>query len=84
MAINICNPGANPDDVQTLLNLKSNLASPVFTGVPKLPVYTLSTLPAVGTIGGVIIVSNANTGAGTVAWSNGTNWVDIKTGLPVA
>lgn len=84
MSIGLKTPGADAEHVQTALDLKAPIASPVFTGRVDLPAYTLGTLPAVGDAGGVIFVSDANTGAGTVAFSNATNWVDIKTGLTVA
>ena len=46
---------------------------------------TVATLPAVNTIneGREAFVSDANGGVGTMAFSNGTNWIDVKTGLPV-
>ena len=47
------------------------------------PAYTLATLPT-ATTGLVIYVSDANTGAGTIAFGNGTNFIDIRTGLTVA
>ena len=47
------------------------------------PAYTLAALPT-ATTGLVIYVSNANSGAGTIAFGNGTNFIDIKTGLTVA
>ncbi len=65
--------------------LKADLASPVFTGVPVLPTYTLGTLPA-QTAGGVIFVSDA-TGAsltGSQCFSNGAVWIDVTTGAAVA
>jgi hypothetical protein len=58
---------------QTALDLKAPLASPAFTGVPRLPSYTVATLPAVGTAGGVIYVSDESGGA-VPAFSDGTNW----------
>ncbi len=45
--------------------------------------YTLSTLPAV-VVNGIIVVTDANSGAGTVCFGKGTDWIDIKTGLAVA
>ena len=53
------------------------------TGTPTLNAYTLATLPTV-VVGALIYVSDANTGAGTVAFGKGTSWIDIKTGLAVA
>ena len=45
--------------------------------------YTLATLPAV-VVNGIIVVTDANSGAGTVCFGKGTDWIDIKTGLAVA
>lgn len=45
--------------------------------------YTLATLPAV-VANRIIVVTDANTGAGTVCFGKGSDWIDIKTGLAVA
>lgn len=45
--------------------------------------YTLTTLPPV-VVNGIIVVTDANSGAGTVCFGKGTDWVDVKTGLAVA
>jgi hypothetical protein len=45
--------------------------------------YTLSALPAV-VVNGIIVVTDANSGAGTVCFGKGTSWIDVKTGLAVA
>lgn len=97
MAIGLITPGANADDVQTLLDakassssvtsglaLKADLASPVFTGRIDLPSYTLATLPAVGAAGGLIFVSDADSAKGAVCFSDGVDWIDTKTHLAVA
>jgi hypothetical protein len=50
-----------------------------------LPSYLKTALPAVGTAGGMIYVSNA-TGAhvtGSACFSNGTSWIDVTTGIAV-
>jgi len=71
---------------------KAPVASPVFTGVPQLPVYTLGTLPTV-VQGGMIYVSDATAGGGSPS-PTGTQcfgrtsgspgaWIDITTGLAV-
>lgn len=54
------------------------------TGTPTLAAYTLLTLPTTVVAGALIYVSDANSGAGTVCFGKGTDWVDIKTGLAVA
>lgn len=48
------------------------------------PAATLTTLPSPATPGILLYVTNANSGAGTVAFSNGAHWIDIKTGTNVA
>lgn len=45
------------------------------TGSPKLPTYTVATVPAIAAAGTMIYVSNGLAGAPTVAVSNGTNWI---------
>ena len=52
------------------------------TGMPVLPAYTTTTLPTV-VVGGLIYVSDANSGAGTVCFGKGTSWIDISTGVAV-
>jgi len=59
-----------------------------FTGVATLATYTVGTLPAVGSGGGVIFVSDAiGPGSpqlvGSQCFSNGTNWIDVTTGAAV-
>lgn len=59
----------------------------VATGVTGLVVpdaYTLATLPAAVIANRVIVVTDANTGAGTVCFGKGSSWIDIKTGSAVA
>ena len=46
------------------------------------PSYLTTTLPT-APVGAQIFVSNANSGVGTMAFYNGTNWIDIKTGVTV-
>ena len=50
----------------------------------QIPVALVGALPSAATAGQILYVSNANAGVGTVCFSNGTNWIDIKTGLAVA
>ena len=45
--------------------------------------YTLATLPTV-VANRIIVVTDANAGAGTVCFGKGASWVDVKTGLAVA
>jgi len=52
-------------------------------GGVTLPSYLLAALPT-ATAGLVIYVSDANSSVGTIAFGNGTNFIDIKTGLTVA
>ncbi len=69
--------GEDGADIQ-MKNVSVDLQQP-----PIFPRFTLSTLPA-ARLGAVIIVTDANSGAGTVCFANGTNWIDIKTGTTVA
>jgi hypothetical protein len=48
--------------------------------------YELAALPTNGDFanGTIIYVSDANSGVGTIAFNDGTDWIDIKTGLAVA
>ena len=65
--------------------VKSDNGFEVTAGGITLPAYTLVQAGALtATAGLVIYVSNANSGAGTIAFGNGTNFIDIKTGLTVA
>jgi hypothetical protein len=75
---------------------KAPVASPVFTGVPVLPTYTVGTLPTV-VDGGMIYVSDATSGStgspvssvtGVMCFGNVQGspevWIDVLTGQPVA
>lgn len=68
------------------LGTKAPLASPVFTGVPVLPTYTVATVPVTVVPGGMIFVSDAAAGVGRVAYGNtaATAWIDPQTGAAVA
>lgn len=46
------------------------------------PSYLTTTLPT-APVGAQIFVANANGGVGTMAFYNGTHWIDIKTGVTV-
>jgi hypothetical protein len=55
-----------------------------FSRIPVLPTYLVGALPpAAANVRGLIYVSDATPGA-TVAFSNGTNWIDVVTGVTVA
>ena len=83
-------------DVQSAINEldteKAPLASPAFTGVVGLPIYTKATLPTV-VEGALIYVSDAVTVPGSPApvgvmcfgrAGSPAAWIDVLTGLPVA
>ena len=57
-----------------------------FVAAPVVPSYTKVTLPAVGSAGGLIYVSDATglTLTGSLCFSNGANWIDVTTGTIVA
>lgn len=44
--------------------------------------YLVTALPPV-VVNGIIVVTNANSGAGTVCFGKGSSWIDISTGLAV-
>ena len=44
--------------------------------------YLVAALPPV-VVNGIIVVTNANSGAGTVCFGKGTSWIDISTGIAV-
>lgn len=52
-------------------------------GTVQIPAALVGALPSAAVAGRILYVSNANTGAGTVCFSNGANWIDIKTGVAV-
>jgi hypothetical protein len=62
-------------------NITGNVTGSL-TGMPVLPAYLVAALPTV-VVGGLIYVSNANSGAGTVCFGKGTSWIDISTGVAV-
>ena len=47
------------------------------------PQALVAALPSAAVVGRLLVVTNANSGAGTICFSNGTNWIDVSTGLPV-
>ena len=51
-------------------------------GPVTLPAFTVATLPTV-VVNGVIVVTDANGGDGTVCFGKGTSWIDISTGAAV-
>jgi hypothetical protein len=44
--------------------------------------YLVTALPPV-VVNGIIIVTNANSGAGTICFGKGTSWIDVSTGVAV-
>lgn len=63
------------DDLVVKGGVKKADASPVSI-LPKIPTYTVATVPSAATAGAgaIIYVSNGLAGAPTVAVSDGTNW----------
>jgi sulfite exporter TauE/SafE len=51
-------------------------------GAVTLQAFTVATLPTV-VVNGIIVVTDANSGAGTVCFGKGTSWIDISTGVAV-
>jgi hypothetical protein len=44
--------------------------------------YLVTALPPV-VVNGIIVVTNANSGAGTICFGKGTSWIDVSTGVAV-
>jgi hypothetical protein len=44
--------------------------------------YLVNALPPV-VVNGIIVVTNANSGAGTICFGKGTSWIDVSTGVAV-
>jgi hypothetical protein len=44
--------------------------------------YLVNALPPV-VVNGIIVVTNANAGAGTICFGKGTSWIDVSTGVAV-
>ena len=44
--------------------------------------FTVATLPAV-VVNGIIVVTDANSGDGTICFGKGTSWIDVSTGAAV-
>ena len=70
--------------VATVMAAYAPLANPLFTGSVRIPIYTLTTMPAASAATNrIIVVSNA-TGGPAVCISNGTNWLNVRTNATVA
>ena len=64
----------------------SGIGTSGYSGVAGSNILTSATvgaLPAATSTGQIIYVSDANVGVGTVAFANGSIWIDIKTGAAV-
>jgi hypothetical protein len=44
--------------------------------------FTVATLPTV-VVNGIIVVTDANSGAGTICFGKGSSWIDVSTGVAV-
>jgi hypothetical protein len=44
--------------------------------------YLVTALPPV-VVNGIIVVTDANSGAGTICFGKGTSWIDVSTGVAV-
>ena len=47
------------------------------------PQALVGALPSAATVGRILVVTDANSGAGTVCFSDGSDWIDVKTGVAV-
>ena len=64
------------------LALKAPLLNPDFAGTLRLPIYTLATAPSPDLVGHLIYITDAPHG-GAPCYSDGTTWIELKTGVPV-
>lgn len=64
-------------------NLTGNVTG-VVSGTVVPTTYTLATLPLAVVANQIIVVTDANSGAGTVCFGKGSSWIDVKTGVAVA
>lgn len=60
------------------------LAGGAFAGPVAVSAYTKATLPSAATYNGYLVRVSDATGGTALCMSNGTNWIDIHTGSPVA
>jgi len=56
------------------------------TGFVDVPVYTVATAPDASgySAGTIIVITDGNAGAGTLAYSDGTNWIASASGATAA
>lgn len=47
------------------------------------PQALVGALPSAATVGRILVVTDANSGAGTICFSDGSDWIDVKTGVAV-
>jgi hypothetical protein len=69
--------------VATVMAAYAPLASPLFTGPVKFPVYTLTTLPSASANNQCYITVSNATGGPALCISNGTNWINVRTNATV-
>ena len=54
-------------------------------GTLEVAQYTVLTVPSAATVGQIIVVTDATSaGTGTICFSNGSDWIDVYTGVAVA
>ena len=66
-------------------NVTGNLTGAVDSSAATIeaPQALVGALPSAATVGRLLVVTDANAGVGTVCFSDGTDWIDVKTGLAV-
>ena len=53
-------------------------------GTLEVPQYTVATVPSAATVGQIIVVTDATSaGTGTICFADGTDWIDVYTGIAV-
>lgn len=66
-------------------NVTGNLTGAVDSSAATMeaPQALVGALPAATTVGRLLVVTDANSGAGTLCFADGSDWIDIKTGVAV-
>ena len=66
-------------------NVTGNVTGAVDASAATLeaPQALVGALPSAATVGRILVVTDANSGAGTVCFSDGSDWIDVKTGVAV-
>lgn len=66
-------------------NVTGNLTGAVDASAATIeaPQALVGALPPATTVGRLLVVTDANSGAGTLCFADGSDWIDVKTGVAV-